>query len=259
MTEIFMADRASGKCSIFTEASGGGDVSDPSSNRNRPLLDPVNWLQNIKFHSDFDYYQVAIGPTNVTVTHPTINGTSVTIVNTAGYTFTRQGQVVITDIDLVTHGLGYIPKYMVAYNDSLIGPGSLIQVDTNKIRTIAPYATTNKIILRDTGISSNTNLSSISRDYSVLVFREPEVDSDSLFEFDQSTGEVILGRGKFKSNLKMLRQAEPGDSPFDISLGRTIDIKNGGMKIVLADGTTFTESNYDGSFTGSPSIQCAVE
>src|SRR5690606_11531388 len=107
-------------------------------------------------------------------------------------------------------------------------------------------------------ISSADTLAAASRDYQVIVFRQPVADSAYLVDFEPSTGRVIMGLGKFDSSLKALRQAGDDDSPFDIALGPTIDIKNGAMRSVLPDGTVFTETNYDGSFSGSPSLQCTV-
>lgn len=256
---VLMNDLATQRVAYFEEPTTSGAVDDPNSARNAPINDPVSWLDYVKFHSDFDYYQVAMGPTPVTVAHLAIAGATVTVYNLAGATFARQGQMVENEYDLVTHGLGYEPRYMVISNGHIVAPGTLIQVATAQDRVVTPYATTTKIRLHEIGTSSASTLAGVSVDYEVLVFKQPAFDSPYERDFDETTGRLILGYGKFDSALKMLRKAGASASPFDISLGPTIDIGNGGAKTVLADGTTVTDTNYSGSFSGSASIQCAVE
>lgn len=260
MARVLMNDPATSRIALFEEASGGGAFDDPNSNRNRPLNDPASWLDLVKFHSDFDYYQVHSGPTAVTVNHASVAGASTTLYNLAGATFTKVGQIATAHYDLVTHGLGYVPRYMIVLGGKLLAPGTLVQTaSSGRMRTITPYATATKIRLYEAAISSASDLSAVSLDYEVLVFKRPEADSDHAIDFDPSDGRLILGYGKFDSALKMLRKAGASASPFDIPLGRTADITNGAARTVQADGTTESETNYDGSFTGSPSIQCAVD
>lgn len=245
---------------IFTEAAGGGDFRDIDAPRNAPAKTPIDHLDKVKFHADFDYYQVAMGPTPVTVNHLAIPGATTTIYNLAGATFARNGQMVENQYDLVTHDLGYPPRYMViGPNGGLIAPGTTIQVGTFQDRMITPFATSDKIRLWEVGTSSASTLAATSIDYTVLVFREPAADSDKLFHVDPDDGHIILGKGKFNSLYKTLRKAGPSASPFDISLGPTVHIRNGGARTVLADGTTTSDTNYSGSFAGSDSIQCAVQ
>lgn len=257
MATILMSDPATGRVAIFDEAPGGGDPADPNALRNRPLNSPAAWLANVRFHSDFDYYQVAVGPTTVNINHPAIAGTTRTImVNTP--TVTVDGQSVVTEHTLLAHNLGYVPRFMVTYNGALLTPGTLVQTATARSRRITPFATTTHIKLFELGISSADTLAAVARSYSVLVFRQPTIENDYLLDFDPVSGRVIIGRGKFDSSRKALRQAAAGDSPFDIALGPTIDIANGAVRSVLPDGTVFSEPLYNGSFAGSPSLQCTV-
>lgn len=262
MPRIFMEDQSTGRAALYDEPAGAsGAFDDPNSDRNEPLNDPVSWLDHVRFHSDFDYYQVHSGPDTVTVNHAAIAGATTDIYNLAGATFARQGQIVTTHIDLVTHDLGYVPSFFVIMNGAIVAPGTLVQVDTARDRQVTPYATTTKIRLFEAGTSSASTLAAISIDYEVVVFKQPIADMPGIaFDFDEVTGRVVMGYGKFDSDLKMLREAgAPGDSPYDISLGPTVDIKNGGKRSVLADGTTVSDTNYNGTFTGSPSFQGAIE
>jgi hypothetical protein len=253
---------ADGIFAIFEEPNTTGLVHDIDAARNAPAKTPASYLDKVRFHVDFDYYQVSVGPSTVTVNHASVAGASTNVVNFwggASGVVTRVGQIVTTYHDLVTHSLSYIPKFMVIADGHIIAPGTMVQSATAQERTVTPFATTSKIRLMDIGISSGSALSAMSKDYTVLVFKQPAETSDQLMSFDPDTGQVILGLGKFDSDIKMLRQSGAGDSPFDISLGPTVGIRNGVAKTVLADGTTVTESGYTGSFAGSGSIQCAVQ
>lgn len=246
---------------IFEEPNTTGDVHDIDAPRNAPAKTPASYLDKIFFHSDFDYYQVAVGPSAVTVSHASVAGASTNVVSfwSGVGVVVRTGQIATSYHTLLTHSLGYIPKYMVISDGHIIAPGTMIQSATAQERTVTPYATTSIIGLMDIGISSASALSSLSKDYTVLVFKQPAESGDQLLNFNATTGRVTLGFEKFDSALKMLRQSGTGDSPFDISLGPTVGIRNGRAKTVLADGTTITESGYSGSFSGSGSIQCAVQ
>lgn len=260
MAIVFMNDISTGRVALFEETPGGGDVTDPNSNRNRPINDPLTWLDYVKFHPDFDYYQVHSGPDTVTVNHSALSGAG-TVAIGATALVTRQYNVQSFNHTLITHNLGYIPKYMVITSGNIVAPGTLLALTTGQNRNITPYATATQISLFETAITGGSTLPGISVDYQVIVFRQPVADSPYERDFDPVTGRVILGFGKFDSEYKVLRSVGTAGSasPFDISLGPTIDIRNGAVRMVLADGTTLTEPNYNGSFTGSPSIQCAVQ
>lgn len=259
MSVVLMNDPATQRVAVYEEAPGGGDADDPNSLRNRPLNSPQDWIDLIRFHADFDYYQVHSEPTEVVVNHPQVNSQS-TNVGGGGMGVTRVGRVESAHHTLTLHGLGYPPAYMVALNGALIGPGSLVQtLSGGRSRKVTPYATATEIKLLEVGASSSSHLTATAITYEVVVFKAPVAENDLLVDFDPVTGAIILGNGKFDSSRKMLRRAGTGDSPFDLALGRTVDIKNGGTRTVLPDGTTFSETNYNGSFTGSDSIQCAVD
>jgi len=249
-----MTDPATGRCALFEENGTSGDLMDPNSVRNAPLNNPVAHLDKIRFHSDFDYYLVD-SITEVTVSHPAVAGASVAVTASV----TRVGQLSKTAHTLVTHGLGYVPNYMIESGGVLIGQSSVIQIG-NGGRLVSPYATTSTINLLDVGTSTSATLAAMSKTYRVIIFRQPTADSPYLFDWDPIAGALIMGEGKFRGALPALRRTLIGDaSPFDIPLGRTSDLRNGVSKTVLADGSSFTFPAYTGSFAGSASLQCTVE
>lgn len=258
MPFIFQTDRATGRCALFEENGTIGDVTDPNSVRNAPLNSPVAHLDKIRFHSDFDYYLVEIGPVSVTINHPALGGGAFTI--TTFPVINRLGTTGITDHVLLTHNLGYAPAYMVVSDGGIIAPGSFIQETSTTVRTVTPYATETIIGLRDLQISGSSALPAMSKTYQVIIFRDTVAENDHLIDYVAADDHLTMGLGKFRADRKSLRRSLLADaSPFDISLGPTIGIKNGGSKTVLPGGLTFSDPWYNGTFTGSPSLECTVE
>lgn len=253
-----MTDPATDRVSVYLENGTTGDADDPNSVRNAPLNSPNSHLSKIRFHSDWDYYQVHSITNGIAITHASVAAATNIVSNNP--VITRYGQIVRTDVTLVNHGLGYVPAYMIVSGGCLIGPSSIIQISSDTSRFISPYATTSSIVLYDVGISSSVNLPSLAKTYDVIVFKAPVADSPYLIDYNKGSDQLILGKGKFRGNLKALRFASGGDSsPFDIPLGRTVDIRNGFGRTVLADGTVYDMPGYTGSFSGSASIQGTVE
>lgn len=241
------------KAAIYTKPASGPVLG--------PFTNPEDHLELVKFHSDFDYYEVFSGPTNVNINHAQVNGRSQSTTYPGDFTVTKNGRTVIVTHDLVTHGLGYVPDFIVIHNDVILAPSTLIQIQSNGAgRFVTPFATTTKIRLFDFGVgsASGENLSATTLTYTVVVFKAPAVTSDDVFSWDNATGKLTLGKGKFKNDVKMLRSAAVGDSPYDLSLGPAHDIKNGRTRFVAPDGTVATEPGYDGTFTGPSTIQAAI-
>lgn len=258
MVFIRMNDPSTGREAVFEENGTSGDPEDPNSTRNAPLNDPVAHLSKVRFHSDFDYYQVHSDTSGIVVNHALVATASTLVASQPP--ITRVGQIVQTNINLLAHGLPYIPAYMIVSGPSLIGQSSIIQATSDGLRRVSPWANSTHIGLFDVGISGANNLPAMNRTYRVIVYRQPVADGDYMADIDPPNGVLNLGYGKWRGDLKQLRQAVLADaSPFDVPLGRTSDIRNGTSRTVLADGTTYTSPLYDGSFTGSPSIQCSVE
>lgn len=262
MAYVFMIDENTNRAALYQEPVTTGSVDNPNSARNAPLNNPGAHMSRIRFHSDFDYYHIAVGPTAASVTFPQRNGETVPIINfSTGAVLTRTGNMVSANHTLLTHSLGYVPAYMVVSGNDLITPSFIIQTSGAYVRRITPYATSSIIGIRESSVTgaSGVNIPATTRSYRVLVFRSPIEDSPHLFDFNPTTGQVLIGKGKFKSTFRSLRAAKSGDSqPFDISLGRTVDIRGGKSRTVSPSGVVVTESGYTGSFSGSPSIDGAV-
>lgn len=279
MATVFMTDPATGRCALYDEAPGGGAVTNPNSLRNRPLNNPTAWLENIYFHSDFNYLEVAVGPTNVTVNHASVPvGTP-----PAGASISVGWNTSVADRLLYTHSLGYVPIVMGVLGSNMVWPGMPVQVTSDSgMRYATIYATATEVRMREFAATGAFALPAVDLTYTLLIFAQPpSATGNILFDFDPVTGIVEMGRRKFKSDRRYL-QVVAGGSPFGVSYGgRTIDLKNGAVRAVRPDGSAFdpipsslslglprvgangvdygyvygSSMSYNGSYTGPGNIQ----
>jgi hypothetical protein len=224
-----------------------------------PFNDPVSYLDLVWLCSDFDYYQVAIDE-SVTLSHASVAGGNVI----AWSNFTVAGHYIETDLAVLTHNLGYIPRFKVAIGAELIPNGWAIQTPAggdNGARLVSFYATTTEIRCRDMGWATGSTLAAKSQTYEVVVFEIPTADEE-LPVFDGQTGSSTVGifcQGKFDANKKHLRRAGAGESsPFDILTSKAVDINAGAYKMYTGDGTSKTFGAYAGSLAAPSSIQCVL-
>lgn len=279
MATVFMTDPATGRCALYDEAPGGGDADNPNSMRNRPLNNPKSWLANIYFHSDFNYLEVATGPTVVSVSHPSV----ATVGVPPGATINSGWANAVADHVLLTHGLGYAPLVLVAQGSNIIWPGMPVQSDgVGGMRFATVHVNTTQVKLFEFAAVGTSALAATSINYTVIVIKNPPAGSGNiLFDFDPATGAVRMGKEKFNS-LRRYLQVVAGGSPFGLSYGgRTIDLANGAPRAVRPDGTTFNPilsslqialgrlgydgfnygsvfgnpMNYTGSYAGAGNIQ----
>jgi hypothetical protein len=230
------------RCAIYEEAPGGGDPLDPSSMMNRPVVNPTGWLGNLRFHSDLNYFGVAAKNLNINITHAAIPGVTTQV--TMGMII--NGQDVNADHLLLQHNLGYVPKFFVIYDNKLIPHGSVVQKESqNRLRYVSAYATTTQIRLHELGASTALSLPSATRNYKVIVFKDPTV-SPMLQQLDLYPGEAVFGRGKFVASEPHLRADGAGDVAWPIPTSRTANIQNGGLVVWQPGGPSFADDNYNG-------------
>lgn len=233
-----------------------------SGNPMDPFNNPVGFLSLIYFCSDFDYYARAIGATP-TISHPNIPASAATlVVNTLTVNISVYTTKTTNDYLLLTHNLGYKPNFMVCdSNGNEIPHGWPIQFAAGTTRKITAYATTTEIRLKEVALYGQTTLPPLSQTYTVVAFRNPDpVVGAPGIRIQPSR--VRFGYGKIDSNERSLRRALAGEATFGVPQGPTVDIKNGQVRFVRADGTIYDlnttfvtgASNYGGSFTGTPAI-----
>ena len=240
MTAVFMADPVSGKVGLFDEAPGGGDPADPTSLRNRPLLDPVTWLANAYFHSDLDTYEV-LSDTTVTVNH----------LQTAAATTSAGGNSTLAapaikfgassaDNLLVSHGQGYAPLCIAIVGGQVLFPARPVQsLADGRGRYCTVYSTATEIRLYEWTSVANVALPAIAISYRILAFRQQRAPAGTdLVNFDPATGALTMARGRFDSR-RQYAQVVPGGSPFGLGFGKTMDFRNGAIRFVNPDGTFF--------------------
>lgn len=259
-----------GIVACFDEAPGGGAIFDINAARNAPAKTPADHLDKLIWHSALYQYEIAAGPVDVTISHTAL-ATKDTwhTVSTGGYDFggsapvgstigfRNRGDVRVSDILLYTHGLGYIPKFMVALDGRRVPDGFIIQVDTNGgHRRVSMFATTTGIYLRESAISTDINLVAVSKTYRVMVFRTRAPDPAKAL-WSGSGAAMQLARGIIDTTRRYLRRTGAGDTPFALNLGRTIDIKNGGSRSA-SGGVVVSDPRYNGTMAAPPYVSVGV-
>lgn len=249
---------------VYDEASGGGAIDDLNAPRNAPAKNPGAHLSSVYWHSEFFQYELAMPIQTVTINHPTLAGRSTELGERPGFgwnqpvpEFTVQGNVGSSNHTLVTHNLGYRPLAFVAYQNRMVTTGTIVQnISEGRSRCVTAYVTNSIVGLRETSVASGNSLPSVSRGYSVLVFRTPETDALRAL-FGKEGSNVTIGRGLVDTSKSYLRRTGAGDSPFDIDRGPTIDINNGRARVV-SGGSATTEPGYGGSFSGPSYTEVGV-
>lgn len=238
MATVFMADPVGGRCALYDEPNQTGDPDDPGAPRNAPLANPVANLEYLYFHSDLDNMEV-IESGSIDINHPGVSQGS----QPPDASINFGWRSATADHLLFTHNLGYVPNAMVVvpFFDSMLWPGMPVQTQADGgARYATFYCTETEIRLYEVASTGSTDLSPANIAYEVLVFREqPQADGNILIDFDPTTGEVQMGRGKFNSARRYIQTA-PGGSPFFLPVGgRTIDLQNGAPRTWRSNGTVF--------------------
>jgi len=253
----------------FDETPGGGDVFNIHAPRNAPAKNPEQHLDRIVWHSNLFQYEIAAGPVDVTINHAalatkkTYYGISPGSIMNLGPTppaisFLVYGDTRISDLLLFAHNLDYVPKFMVALDGRRVPDGFVVHADPQGgHRRITTYATASGIYLRESAISGFIDLPAISRTYRVMVFRTRTADTATPL-FSGSGSAMQLGRGIIDTNRHYLRRTGPGDTPFALNLGQTIDINNGGAR-TISGGIVNDEPHYEGSMSAPPFVSVGVD
>lgn len=229
MSVLFRAKASAGRVAIWEKPVAGDRLA--------PFDDPIEHFDLIRFCSDFQYLSVT-SAVEVPVSHTLLAGASGTgysvsngVQDSGGSTPITDGQIRVSTVDLVNHGLGYAPLFMVVNQQRIVSPGLVTQSpDNSRVRMVSAFATTTKISLREVAISSNDDLPADDQDYTVLVFADPEADPAKPFMRIKRNEEISFGWGKVSSEQRAIRRAMPEDATFYVPVSRTIDIRNGAIR-----------------------------
>lgn len=227
---------------IYEEAPGGGDPLDPNSLMNRPIISPISWLANVYFHSDFDYYNTYIS-TSVSFAHPSRPANSFS----PSLRITNTSVVATASYALLTHGLGYIPKFYAGITNKFVPNTYPIQIGTNALRYVSFFATTTQIWVHEVyQVAVSEGLAAITPTYQLLVFADSDIDP-SLDMLELEPGNVVFGQGKFRQDRPPMRIAAPGETPFAEANSRTAAIRNGAVRSYLPNGGYVDAGPFNGS------------
>lgn len=237
---------SAGIVACFDEASGGGAWNDFDAPRNAPAKTPLSHLDKITWHSSFDQFELAAGPTDVTINHTSLAADSVTT-GIGSLSYIVYGDVRVTDILLLTHSLGYKPRVKVTVAGKVVVSGQIIQnLNDGRARTVSVYTTTTGVYLRETAYSAVSALPAFSQTYRVFVFRQATPNPAAPL-FSKAGSLMTMAREVIRSDREYLRRTGVGDThEFAIDSGPTIDVDNGHVRVANG-GTLTTETGYGGS------------
>jgi hypothetical protein len=233
------------RCAIYEEAPGGGDPLNPASLMNRPVLDPVAWINSVYFHSDLGYYGVAAhGLANIN--HQAVAGRTVAVGSDAYLSQLYYGRSQAFDHLLLQHDLGYVPRFFVAYDGKMIPHGMPVQASGGGVRLVSAYATSTQIRLREFATSSASDLPAAARSYQVLAFRNNAL-VPSLPMLELQPGQVVFGQGRFIGGQPHLRATGPGDTVFAQAKAPTAGVRNGAFRAWPPNGAPVDLGAYNGT------------
>lgn len=230
---------------VIWEDPPSGDPMDPYNN-------PVDRFDLIRFCSDFQYFASSLRVNGISVSHSSVAGVAgvgyAAPSSSYGATASAAGQIVTTTKLLYTHSLGYVPYFVVLYDDAIVTGGTVVQLtsDKKKVRKVSAYATTTEIRLREVGISSSDALPAATISYDVIIFRDPaQVPGALLFQADLSL--ISLGYGRITSEQNPLRRVVGAEPFFYLPSGRAADIRNGAYRHMTPAGAK-DFGTYNGGF-----------
>ena len=236
MAKTLHVDGTTGKVYIYNSAVAPSTYATPT----------VSQLPDLHFHSDLSY----LGSTQVitaTVSHPTRTRSSSSSKFGGTHYNPIQGTQTYT---LGTHSFGAVKPFVAFYDDAQLPSGTVIQQNGQSVRAVSVYVDSAGVKLFENYTTFDDTLAGVSRSYTVYLF-------ETLFTGAGNTSIQIepglfkAGFGKLSTDYHYLRR-QSSSPDFYVGSGATADAQGGGLKIVLADGTTaHTSGTYTGSFTGT--------
>lgn len=248
---------------LFTETTGGGDPRDIDAPCNAPAKSPHLYLDHIAVHSDFFQYELAMPIQPVVATHPAVASVSYGMYadpffgGGSPFGVTVYGQQQTGANVLLTHGLGYVPLILVAWNGRIVVGGTIVQsAGITSRRFASAFATDSEVGINWCGYSDTSPLPSINVSYQVLVFRTPAANP-ALANFSGDAASFQLGRGRLNSQSQYLRHKTPDETWLDFDLQRAVDLSNGAARVVTG-GNVQSDPAYNGAFLGGGYVPVGV-
>jgi len=235
MTRTLHADGTAGHVYIYNNGSAPSVYQTPTYAQ----------LADLHFHSSLSY----LGNSQileVTINHPQRNP-SYTYVKWGGSHYNPiQGT---SDYVIGSHSFGTVPAAVGFYQGAQMPAGFSVQKVGQSVRAVSLYITSTQVRLFENFVTFDNVLGAVSRTYKVYLFQNLFSSSGNV-AISISPTSFNAGFGRLSTNYRYVRKSSTPD--LYVTNNKTADVSNGGLKIVLADGTTsFVSNNYNGNFSGS--------
>ena len=239
MARTLHADGKTGKVYIYNNGAAPSTYETPTGPQ----------LGDLHFHSDLSYLGNA-QVIDVTLTHPERTrsaSTSKGLFGSNTWYNPRQGTQSYT---LASHGFGRVVPFIPFYGENQMPSGTVVQQAGESARAVSIYLTGTAIRAFENWVTFDDTLPAITRRYRVFLFETLFAPSgNESIRIEPSL--FRAGFGKLSTAYRYLRES-PTPALF-VTAGKTADVRGGGLKVVLPDGTLALQSaTYTGSFAGSP-------
>lgn len=227
-----------------------------------PYKNPAAHLDLLKFHSDMQYLSLAVQQ-DVVVNHTSLAGAAGTAASGAPAAGSgssgsappvMNGDIREDRIELLDHGAGLIPPYMVLFNGQAISAGTMVQNEGDRARLVSSWVSATKVGIKAIAFSSLSALSAVTRTYRVLVFRQfAPVPGAPLYRFKPD--EIQLGARKISNVNPALRRAAAGEATFYLPKLPDTDIRNGAIRTASPISGIVDIGLYNGALLEIPAIE----
>ena len=238
MARTLHADGTTGKVLIYKGNAAPATYETPTGPQ----------LGDLHFHSDLSYLGNA-QVIEVTLTHPERTRSSSTSKGLFGSTTWYNPRQGTQSYDLATHSFGRVVPFIPFYGSSQMPSGTVVQQAGESARAVSIFVTNTKIYAFENWVTFDDTLPGITRTYRVFLFETLFAPSgNESIRIEPSL--FRAGFGKLSTAYRYLRESPTPD--LFVTAGKTADVRGGGLKVVLPDGTLALQSaTYTGSFVGS--------
>lgn len=205
------------------------------SNHPDAMIDPGNNVQYTYFHSGLDYLERFF-------TH----ATTISLPLRSSYIFT--GNYGRATHSLPDHNFGAIPHGVIVKDNYALSPGQAVHVSGAASRYLTLMLTETQMWLSEYWHLPNSYVPAEAIDIEIHLFKPIEGNgSNYLVREDPQNADFEYDRGRITPDKTFLRK-DQFNPEFYIRHGKTLDLKNGGIRHVTPGGGVIDLGGYNGDF-----------
>lgn len=236
MVKTLHADGVSGKVYVYNNGAAPSTYASPTGAQ----------LGDLHFHSDLGY----LGDARIitaTVTHPERTRS---VDKSKFFADRYKPQNGWQTFLLGANPFGAIRPFVAFYNNVQLPSGLIVHQSGASVRAVSIYVTASEIRLFERWATFDNTLAQVNRTYRVIIMQTLFSPSGNV-SIQAEPGLFKAGFNKLNTDYRYLRKDNATPS-FYVGPGKTADVNNGGLRVVLADGSMpVSTSSYAGAFSGT--------